>query len=47
MAAAVDLLRGEEARDAGIVYLQFESAEIAVRGRTWRVYGSPVSLFTK
>jgi hypothetical protein len=40
----LELLRGEESRDAGIVYLQNEQYEFSTKpgGRTWSVWGSPV-----
>lgn len=43
----MDLLTGENARKAGLVYLQDASHEFKVRpeGRTWTVHGSPVGFF--
>jgi hypothetical protein len=39
-----DLLKGQDAQDAGIVYLQDELYEFQVKehGRKWSVWGSPV-----
>lgn len=39
------MLKGDYAKNAGIVYLQDERYEFRVRegGRMWSVYGSPVS----
>lgn len=40
------LLRGKQARDAGIVYLQDEEYTFQTKegGKRWTVYGSPVSV---
>ena len=35
-------MRGDNARKSGIRYLEFESLEVEVRGKVWRVFGSPV-----
>lgn len=40
----MDLLEGRKAKKAGIVYLEDESYAFECNGRTWSVYGSPVSL---
>lgn len=42
-----ELIKGPEAREAGIVYLDCEGHMFSVKegGRTWSVYGSPVRRF--
>ncbi|GJJ12500.1 hypothetical protein Clacol_006743 [Clathrus columnatus] len=39
--AARDLVTGEDARESGICYLEYESFKFDVNGHTWKVYGSP------
>ena len=43
----MEMLKGAEARQAGVVYLQDEKHEFKVHkdGKFWSVYGSPVSTF--
>jgi len=43
MEASMDLVRGEAARKAGIVYLDREQTEITTKGIRWKVYGSPAA----
>ena len=44
----MELVKGPEAIEAGIVYLDCEEYKFSVKkgGRTWSVYGSPVSRIT-
>ena len=37
------VVRGEDVRGSGVHYLEYESLEIDVRGKVWKVFGSPVS----
>ncbi|CAL1705372.1 unnamed protein product [Somion occarium] len=42
--AAKDMMRNEAALQAGIHYLEYDSAEVTVQnGRTWHFYGSPAA----
>ena len=36
-------MRGEDARNSGVHYLEYEPLEVEVRGKVWKVFGSPVS----
>lgn len=36
-------MRGEDVRDSGVHYLEYESLEVEVRRKVWKVFGSPVS----
>lgn len=35
-------MRGEDIRNSGVHYLEYESLEVKVRGKVWKVFGSPV-----
>ena len=35
-------MRGEETRNSGVHYLEYEPLEVQVRGKVWKVFGSPV-----
>ncbi|KAF9653122.1 hypothetical protein BDM02DRAFT_3108273 [Thelephora ganbajun] len=37
-----EVVRGDDARKSGVHYLEYESLEVEVRGKTWKVFGSPV-----
>ena len=43
----MQLLKGDRAKEAGIVYLQDEKYEFQLEegGRLWSIYGSPVGSF--
>ncbi|KZS99185.1 Metallo-dependent phosphatase [Sistotremastrum niveocremeum HHB9708] len=41
--AALELVRGEKAVQAGLIYLDHQSCNVTTRDREWRVYGSPSS----
>ena len=36
-------MKGEDVRSSGVHYLEYESLEVEVRGKVWKVFGSPVS----
>ena len=36
------VVRGEDVRGSGVYYLEYESLEVEVRGKVWKVFGSPV-----
>jgi len=38
-----EVVRGEDVRSSGVHYLEYESLEVEVRGKAWKVFGSPVS----
>lgn len=37
-----EVVRGDDSRKSGIRYLEYESLEVEVRGKVWKVFGSPV-----
>lgn len=39
-------MRGDDARKSGVHYLEYEPLEVKVRGKVWKVFGSPVCLAT-
>jgi len=39
-------VRGDGAQKSGIHYLEYESLDVEVRGKVWRVFGSPVCSVT-
>lgn len=36
------VVRGDDVRKSGVHYLEYESLEVEVRGKVWKVFGSPV-----
>ena len=41
-----EVIRGEDAQKSGVRYLEYESLEVEVRGKVWKVFGSPVCSVT-
>jgi len=38
-----EVVRGDDARQSGVRYLEYESLEVEVRGKVWKVFGSPAA----
>ena len=39
-------MRGDDAQKSGVRYLEYESLEVEVRGKVWKIFGSPVCSVT-